>query len=208
MYSIRPLELFCSSKNTELLVPLELDLICQYDNANYFEALFGGVNQFRFTKIPKVGIAYSREIILDPRNRLITYRLTNLKRISESFQLGVRNVNGNVSQLEKDELVKMMTEMIFLGSQGFTGIEWRNIMENRPFPIRFGVEISMLTYAQKYSADMKRLEYRPYNLLVPATDKSGKQYPISFANSRRLNNCICFEVSKGNTTLGLRYRSK
>ena len=29
-------------------VPAELNLICQFDNQNYFEAIFGGVNRYRF----------------------------------------------------------------------------------------------------------------------------------------------------------------
>ena len=41
--------LFACRENED--VPLELNLICQFDNQNYFEAIFGGVNRYRFKKV-------------------------------------------------------------------------------------------------------------------------------------------------------------
>lgn len=70
-------------------VPLELDMICQFDNQNYFEAIFGGHNQYRYTQIlPVVGHSYKREILLQPNNLSITYNLTDLNTGQhESFEL-------------------------------------------------------------------------------------------------------------------------
>ena len=45
------LELF-SNQNTAI----ELNLICQFDNQDYFEAIFSGVNRYRFKEVlPVVG---------------------------------------------------------------------------------------------------------------------------------------------------------
>jgi hypothetical protein len=41
------LELF-NSQN----IAIELNLICQFDNQDYFEAIFNGVNRFRFKVLP------------------------------------------------------------------------------------------------------------------------------------------------------------
>ena len=131
-------------------VALELDLFCQFDNQNYFEAVFGGVNQYRFTKIlPQIGNSYQREIILNSHNQIINYKLTDLNtRQSEIFELGTNNMNGNVEQQKKQELIKNISEMKFEGSEHFTGIEWWNLVDNIPFPVRYHVEVSMLRYAQ------------------------------------------------------------
>jgi hypothetical protein len=68
-------ELFIDKRRN---VPLELDIICQFDDQNYFEAIFGGHNQYRFTKVlPEVGHSYKREIIVDPKDRVIDYNLND-----------------------------------------------------------------------------------------------------------------------------------
>jgi hypothetical protein len=141
-------ELFTDNKPKR--VALELDLFCQFDNQNYFEAVFGGVNQYRFTKIlPQIGNSYQREIILNSHNQIINYKLTDLNtRQSEIFELGTNNMNGNVEQQKKQELIKNISEMKFEGSEHFTGIEWWNLVDNIPFPVRYHVEVSMLRYAQ------------------------------------------------------------
>ena len=69
-------ELFIDKKRN---VPLELDLICQFDNQDYFEAIFGGHNQYRFKDVlPQVGHSYKREIHMKPQNSLIMYNLMDL----------------------------------------------------------------------------------------------------------------------------------
>jgi hypothetical protein len=43
------------------------------DDQNYFEALFGGHNQYRFTKVlPEVGHSYMHEIIMNAMLGLLT----------------------------------------------------------------------------------------------------------------------------------------
>lgn len=55
------LELF--EKKTQ--VPIELDLICQFNNRDNFWAIFKGSNRHKFTKVlPAVGHSYQREIIM------------------------------------------------------------------------------------------------------------------------------------------------
>src|SRR5437868_9072083 len=45
--------------------PVELDLICQFNNMDNFWAIFRGSNRYKFTKIlPVVGHSYHREIIM------------------------------------------------------------------------------------------------------------------------------------------------
>src|SRR6476659_2877711 len=69
-------ELFTDKKRN---VPLELDLICQFDNQDYFEAIFGGHNQYRFKEVlPQVGHSYKREIHMKPQNPLVMYHLIDL----------------------------------------------------------------------------------------------------------------------------------
>jgi hypothetical protein len=42
-------------------IAIELNLICQFDGQDYFEAIFRGVNQYRFKRIlPVVGHSYIR----------------------------------------------------------------------------------------------------------------------------------------------------
>ena len=52
------LEIFNSQQ-----IAVELNLICQFDNQNYFEAIFNGVNQYRFNKVlPKIGNNYKGKL--------------------------------------------------------------------------------------------------------------------------------------------------
>ena len=49
-------------------IAIKLNLICQFDNQDYFEAIFNGVNRYRFKQIlPTLGHAYLRQIILTIR---------------------------------------------------------------------------------------------------------------------------------------------
>src|ERR687891_1057647 len=59
-------------------IALELNLICQFDGQDYFEAIFRGVNQYRFVQVlPIVGHTYNRQIFLDSKNQTIRYALTD-----------------------------------------------------------------------------------------------------------------------------------
>ena len=65
------LELF-NSQN----IAIELNLICQFDNQNYFEAIFNGVNRFRFKEVlPIPGHSYLRQIVMNSQKERISYLL-------------------------------------------------------------------------------------------------------------------------------------
>src|SRR5438093_12026172 len=67
------LELFST-----LNITIELNLICQFDNQDYFEEIFQGVNRYRFKKVlPVVGHSYTRIIVMNKRNKQIRYALTD-----------------------------------------------------------------------------------------------------------------------------------
>jgi hypothetical protein len=87
------LELFDrSSANNH--TPIELNLICQFNDQDNFWAIFAGVNRYKFTEVvPIVSHCYLREIILHRYDNSIEYPVTDLddnNAIDEQFlfQLG------------------------------------------------------------------------------------------------------------------------
>src|SRR6187200_3686712 len=57
-------------------IPAELNLICQFDNQDYFEAIFNGVNRYRFKEVlPILGYSYLRQIIMNLQKQSISYLL-------------------------------------------------------------------------------------------------------------------------------------
>ena len=188
-------ELFVDKRRN---VPLELNIICQFDNQNYFEAIFGGHNQYRFTKIlPEVGHSYKRQIIVDPINHVINYHLSDMQaNIHETFQLHERNFKHPSIRLKN---------MTFEGSRQFSGIEWWNKISTHPYPIRYQVQISLLMFAPDDSLNSDGIKYSPYQLVISDTDRKGEQYPISFINPRVMDDCICYNVETGSSNTGLTY---
>lgn len=188
-------ELFVDKRGN---VPLELNLICQFDSQNYFEAIFGGHNQYRFTKIlPQVGHTYKREIIVNPKTRVINYILRDIQTDRrETFQLHEINIKHPSIGLQN---------MKFEGSRQFTGIEWWNKTSTRPYPIRYLAEISLLRFAREDSLNSDEVKYFPYQSVISDTDPLGTQYPISFINPRVMNGCICYNVETGSSNTGLTY---
>jgi hypothetical protein len=90
-------------------VPLELDLFCTFDGKSHFTAVFNGNNQYDFSIIPELGNSYLREILLDSANRIIKYRLTDLKtRESESFSPNASNMKGSGKNEEEREGAKRL----------------------------------------------------------------------------------------------------
>jgi hypothetical protein len=70
-------------------IAIELNLICQFDNQNYFESIFNGVNRYRFKEVlPILGHSYLRQIIMNSQKQCLSYLLedTNTKQI-ERFDL-------------------------------------------------------------------------------------------------------------------------
>lgn len=219
-------ELFLDSKyvqhiqqNTFYGVPLELDLFCIFDGKSHFTAVFNGNNQHDFNIVPEVGNSYMREILLDSPNRIIKYKLTDLKKGgSELFELNSSDVKGNGKneeerKLAKDYLIKVLNEVKFEPYKHFTGIEWWNKSDRvpAPFPARYQVQFSMLSYTNQYydlssKEDPKNnVNYIPYTSLMPDADTLGKQYPISFQNLREMQGCICYDVNSGFTNTGMTY---
>jgi hypothetical protein len=182
-------------------IPLELDLTCSFNNDGKFDAIFGGHNQYQFKKIlPVVGHSYVREIIVNPTTRIINYQLTDLNTGgSESFELEENNI--------KDYPASIINNVKFEGSDHFTGLEWWNMAEDSPYPIRYDVMVSLLQYGKHdlSSSDPRRSTYHPYNSLEPDQDQNSKQYPILFQNSRVMKGCICYNVIPGNSSTGLQF---
>src|SRR3712207_6156168 len=88
------LELFNKQQN----IAIELNLICQFDNQNYFEAIFSGVNRYRFKEVlPILGHSYLRQIIMNSQKECISYLLEdrNTKQ-TERFDLYL-NMVGELS---------------------------------------------------------------------------------------------------------------
>jgi hypothetical protein len=198
------LELFTDKTRN---IPLELDLICQFDNQDYFEAIFGSYNQYKFTKVlPEVGHSYIREIIANPKDRLITYNLTDMSTgHNEVFVLGENNMNGNVDQKKKESLIKKIRKIKFEGASHFTGLEWHNRKDNSPFPIKYQVEISLLQYGKLDSIDSDHKLTLPYSSLIPNKGGLEKNYPVLFRDIGLKKNCICYTIDSGNSQDGMTY---
>jgi hypothetical protein len=171
-------------------IAVELNLICQFDNQDYFEAIFRGVNQYRFKHIlPMVGHSYLRQIVMDAQTRFIKYILIDQKtQQSETFNLPLANMNFD-----------------FVATNHFTGIEWWNKIGNFPYPTRYTVEISQLMFALGDHIGSESITYLPHNALISNNDGSGTKYPISFQNIRITDNCICYTIQPGNCHTGIRY---
>jgi hypothetical protein len=216
-------ELFIDAKyeqhieqNTFYGVPLELDLFCIFDGKSQFTAVFNGNNQHDFNIVPEVGGSFMREILLDSPNRTIKYRLTDVKKgESELFELNSSTIKGSGKneeerKLAKEYLVKVLNQVKFESYKHFTGIEWWNKSNTVPFPARYQVQFSMLSYTNQHpdlsgKGDPKNVNYVPYRTLMPDTDTLRKQYPISFQSLREMRGCICYDVNSGSTNTGMTY---
>ncbi|HJR47513.1 MAG TPA: hypothetical protein VJ799_05095 [Nitrososphaeraceae archaeon] len=189
------LELFNKQQN----IAIELNLICQFDSQNYFEAIFNGVNRYRFKEVlPILGHSYLRQIIMNSQKECISYLLQdrNTKQI-ERFDLRL-NIGRELS-------------FAFEASNQFTGIEWWNKIGNFPYQIRYDVQISQLMYGlsdnSNNPSDSEYIVYLPYNTLMPNSEGSSLRYPISFHNPRIESGCICYNVKPGICESGMKYIS-
>ena len=91
-------------------IPVELNLICSFNNDGKFDAIFNGVNQYQFKQItPVVGHSYLRQIVMNSQKQSISYIMKD----------------RNTSQTEIFDLC-LNTQFAFEGSNHFTGIEWWN----------------------------------------------------------------------------------
>jgi hypothetical protein len=174
-------------------IALELNLICQFDGQDYFEAIFRGVNQYRFVHVlPVIGHTYNRQIFLDAQKQTIRYTLTDKDNGEyEIYDLSAKNVTG----------------FNFRGSRQFTGIEWWNKMKHSPYPIKYEVEISQLLFGlSDNSSDEYSTTFYPFNVLVPNDDGTGISYPVSMQNLKiKDDGCISYHITCGRCSTGLRY---
>jgi hypothetical protein len=173
-------------------VPAELNLLCQFDNQNYFEAIFGGVNRYTFKQVlPMIGRSYLRQIVLSPYKKSIIYILEDQNtKETERFDLLVDNNSRGFA--------------LFEAQNHFTGIEWWNKIGNFPYPIRYHVQISQLMFGLSDNpSDSESVIYTPYNALVPNSEGLSKQYPISFYNTRIKEEGICYNIKNGNCKTGI-----
>jgi hypothetical protein len=172
-------------------VAVELNLICQFDDQDYFEAIFRGVNQYRFRKVlPIVGHSYLRQITMNHQSRSISYLLNDSNSgLKERFDLPI------------DKRFK------FEGINHFTGIEWWNKIGNFPYPIRYHVEISQLLYGLAIDTrDLESIIYAPYEALVPTNEGTTDRYPISFYDARiEADGYLHFKIGSGICSTGMRF---
>ena len=181
------LELF-NSQN----IAIELNLICQFDNQNYFEAIFNGVNRYRFKEVlPILGHSYLRQIVMNSQKERISYLLED----------------QNTKQTQRFDLPSnIVGEFAFEVSNLFTGIEWWNKIGYFPYPIRYRVKVSQIMYGLSDNpSDPESISYGPCNALVPNNEGSNMLYPISFQNPRIESGCICYDVKSGNCKSGMKY---
>jgi hypothetical protein len=178
-------------------IAIELNLICQFDNQDYFEAIFNGVNRYRFREVlPVVGHSYLRQIIMNSQKECISYLLEdrNTKQ-TERFDL----------QLNARQELSLFA---FEASNLFTGIEWWNKIGNFPYPIRYHIQVSQLMYGiSDNPSDSESIVYGPFDTLIPHSEGTNMQYPISFHNLRMESGCICYNVKYGNCKYGMQYHS-
>ena len=184
------LELF----NTQNIA-VELNLISQYDDQNYFEAIFNGFNKYRFIKVlPDTGHNYLRQIKFDKSKLSIEYYLKNLHtEIDETFVLDLTAERS----------------FSYHFSSCFSGIEWWNKIDNRPYPVRFGIEISNLMYGYNDNPDdSESIIFYPVKSMTSNkdgkfTNTSDAHYPVSFIDKGVKNGCICYLVQQGYCVDGL-----
>jgi hypothetical protein len=173
----------------QIKIPVELNLICQFDDRNNFWAIFKGVNRYKFTKVlPSIGHSYLRQIIMHKNRNLIEYRVSDLED---------KNTEYYDFRIDDDQNL-----LSYEGSAHFTGVEWWNKVGNSPFPTRYKIEISNLKFGQ---LDFGQIIYRPYNILLPNKDAYALQYPISFSRPSVKEACICYTITSGSCNEGLKF---
>jgi hypothetical protein len=176
-------------------IAIELNLICQFDNQDYFEAIFNGVNRYRFKQVlPILGHSYLRQIIMNSQKQSISYLLED----------------QNTKQTERFDLYLNNSEQfVFEGQNHFTGIEWWNKIGNFPYPIRYHIEVSQLMYGLSDNpSDPESIIYGPHNTLMPNSEGSNIQYPISFHNTRIEDGYICYDVKSSSCKSGMKYSER
>jgi hypothetical protein len=169
---------------------MELNLICQFDNQDYFEAIFQGINRYRFKEVlPNVDNSYMRIITMDKMNRQIKYILTDQSsKQSETYSLPISSANFD-----------------YEGANQFTGIEWWNKIGYYPYPIRYQVETSQIMFGINESGDPDSVTFVPYNTMMPNKDENSTKYPVSFQDMMLKDGCLCYSIQPGMCVNGMRF---
>ena len=169
-------------------IPIELNLICSFNDDGKFHAIFDGVNRYEFKIKPTIGHSYLRQITMEPPKHRIGYRLMDeITGQTESFFFDVDPDSFDFSI-----------------SKHFTGLEWHNKIGNTPYPIRYKVEISNLAYGiNDDSSDVQSVAYFPYNQLLPDEGGFAREYPISFHDFESRNGFITYKIGSGNHHMGI-----
>jgi hypothetical protein len=88
-------------------------------------------------------------------------------------------------------------------SNCFTGVEWWNKIANRPYPTRYGVEISNLVYGYNDNADdPESVVFFPISSLVSNKDGKSNSYPVKFEGKGTKNGCFCYNAVSGTCVHG------
>lgn len=158
-------------------VPVELNLICSFNDDGRFHAIFGGVNRYEFRIRPEIGHSYLRQIVMEPQRRAIAYLLMD-------------ETSGQT------DLFRMENSNDFTISRHFTGLEWHNKQGNSPYPIRYEVEISNLAYGVRDDpSDPRSIAYYPYNQLLPDSEGLASRYPVSFHSLGVQHGFISYKIT-------------
>ena len=168
-------------------IPVELNLICSFNDDGKFHAIFEGANKYEFKIKPTMGHSYLRQIILEPSKQRISYHLRD-------------ETSGQTDSFFFDMDEKSFDYSI---SKHFTGLEWHNRVGNTPYPIRYEVEISNLAYGMRDDADLESLTYFPYNLLLSDNGGFAKEYPVSFHSFETRNGFIKYRIGSGKHEMGI-----
>jgi hypothetical protein len=197
-----------NNKVPEKEVPVELDLICEFDkneiSYNSFWAVFGGNNQYEFKISPVLGHSYVREIVSDPNSTTINYILNDINTgVSETFVLnqqtgikGIEDISLPPSSDDGGYGIVGLKDLNFEGSDHFTGLEWHNRSGNEPFPIRYNTAISLLQYGRRLPQS-QNISYTPYRALKENNDHLEKAYPVLFESINVIKGCIRYSINNG-----------
>ena len=169
---------------------IELNLICQFDNQSYFEAIFLGKNRYRFIDIvPIIGHLYQRIILINKKNRRLEYILNDkTANKNEIFLFDLNRSDFNYKTFNQ-----------------FTGIEWWNKKGSFLYPIRYQVEFSQIMFGYHDNDDTESITFIPHNSLIPDKDAFGIEYPVSFQEVIITDGCISYTVKNGWCNNGIRY---
>ena len=162
-------------------IPIELNLICSFNDDGKFHAIFGGINRYEFKVKPVVSHSYLRQIIMEPVKHRVAYHLKD-------------DTTGEVDSF----FLQIDTNFDFSIARHFTGLEWHNRVGNVPYPVRFEAEISYLAYGiNDDPSDLLSLTYLPYNQLIQNQEGIARKYPVSFHDGQIKNGFTTYKIRSG-----------